>query len=177
MQNHRPLLSTRDPNNLNAAAQTVCLGLRAFFGVVGLSNQAQVRNASMGFPVCQNFMVKGNEADQSFGKSLCSFSNLVEKVPQTLALELVSLLQKDDNEEEVLGEEDLVEAQITWDIGETFGFKVSNKKAMIVTLAKVHECQDWFYQEKEVVPERLKPVLGIDGFGGVVDYRRWCWGD
>ena len=76
-------------------------------------------------------------------KSLCSFSNPIENVPQTLTLESISILQKDDNEVEVPCEEDLVEAWVTWDTGESLGLKVSNEKAVIVTLAKVQECQDF----------------------------------
>ena len=42
----------------------------------------------------------------------------------------------------ILNEEDLVEAQITWDMGKEMGFRVSDEKAMLKALLKVKEVQD-----------------------------------
>ena len=39
-------------------------------------------------------------------------------------------------------EEELVEAQITWDIGKMLGLQVSNENAVIAALSKMHEVQD-----------------------------------
>ena len=51
------------------------------------------------------------------------------------------MLKRDDVEEEeeegMLNEEDLVEAKVSWDVGEALGLRVSNKRAMIVALSKV----------------------------------------
>ena len=64
----------------------------------------------------------------------------VEKVSQTLLLESISFLQRDDNEVVVPFEEDLVEARVSWDLGKAMGLKVSNDKAMVAALAKVQKC-------------------------------------
>ena len=58
-------------------------------------------------------------------------------------LESESTLLREDNEVVVLYEEDLVVAQVSWDLRKVLGLQVSNEKAMIVTLAKVQECQDF----------------------------------
>ena len=57
----------------------------------------------------ENSLEEGNEADKSFGESHGSFSNSVEKVPQTLMIESISILQRDDNEVVVPFEKDLLE--------------------------------------------------------------------
>ena len=40
-------------------------------------------------------------------------------------------------------EDDLVEAQITWDIGKELGLQVSNDRAMLKALSKVQQLQDF----------------------------------
>ena len=84
-----------------------------------------------------NSLEEKNEVEQSFGESLCSFLNMVEKVSKTPTLESLSGIQSDDNDVQVPCEEDLVEARISWDIGKTLGLKVSNENAMFDVLAKV----------------------------------------
>ena len=106
--------------------------------------------------VRENSLKEKNEADQSFGESLCSFSNLVEKVLQTPTLESLSVMQRDDNEVEVSCEEDLVEAQVSWDIGTTLGLKVSNEKAMFAALAKVQGFQYFVIPRRRGHPRKNK---------------------
>ena len=51
-------------------------------------------------------------------------------------------------------EENLIEAQITWDIGKTLGCKVSNEMAMINALARVPEGQDFVIPRKRGCPKK-----------------------
>ena len=66
-------------------------------------------------------------------------------------MDSVQVMHIEGIEDEVLCEKDLVEAQVSWDIGETLGLKVNNKKVMIEVLAKVQDCQDF------VIPRRRGP--------------------
>ena len=113
---------------------------------------------------CKNSFEEGNEADQSYEESYCSISNSIEKVPQTSILESISTLQRKDIEVVVPDEVDLVDAQISWDIGKILGLQVSNEKAMIAALAKVQECQDFILLRKRDAPGRTKALLTIEGF-------------
>ena len=63
--------------------------------------------------VHEAFLEKGNEPFQSFGESLYSFSDPIEKVPQTPELESGSFMQEDDIETEVPWEERLMEARVS----------------------------------------------------------------
>ena len=91
-----------------------------------------------------------------FEESHGSFSSSVEKVPQTLVIDLISFTQREDNEVVVPLEEDLVEARVSWDIGKALGLKVGNDKAMVVALAKVQECQDFVLQRRRDHPRKNK---------------------
>ena len=71
-------------------------------------------------------------------------------------LESLSILNRDVNEDVILDEEDLVEARVSWDVGKVLGLKVSNDKAMIDTLAKVKECQDFVLPRKRGRPRKNK---------------------
>ena len=49
-----------------------------------------------------------------------------------------------------------MEAKITWDIGKSFEFKVSNELAMIEATAKVKDCQDFSFPKKRDRPKKNK---------------------
>ena len=87
--------------------------------------------------VTEDFLVNRNQVDQSSGEDLYSSSNLKEKVPETPDVETVSFIHDEGFVDEVPCDGDLVEAQITWDLGEVMGLKVSNELAMIDALIKV----------------------------------------
>ena len=53
-------------------------------------------------------------------------------------------------------DEELVEAQNTWDVGKVLGFKVSNELAMVEALSKVSECQDFSLPTRRRHPRRYK---------------------
>ena len=103
-QSSGPVLQNHCPHPFNTSSEELgygepkCSGLECPLGFEGyssvfrLSNRAQVQNMPMENFVGQNFLEKGNEANQSFGVSLCSFLILVKKVSQTPTLESVSFL-------------------------------------------------------------------------------------
>ena len=136
-------------------------GFENFFGAFGPSNRDQIQNGPMQNSGHRNSLEEKNEIGQSFGESLCSFSNTVEKVSQTPMLESLSGIQSDDNEVQVPCEEDLVGARISWDIGKTLGLKVSNENAMFDALAKVQECQDFVMPRKRGRPRKNKDSTKI----------------
>ena len=45
-------------------------------------------------------------------------------------------------------EEELVEAQNTWNIGKTLGIKVSNEVVVVDYLSKIKKCQDFTFSQK-----------------------------
>lgn len=53
-------------------------------------------------------------------------------------------------------EENLVEAKITWDMGKTMGFKVSNEMAIVEALTRIPECQDFVIPRKRGRPMKKK---------------------
>ena len=73
--------------------------------------------------------------------------NLSKRCPKPLG-ETVSSMQRYVNEVKVPCEEDLVEAQITWEIRKVLGCTVSNEKAVIEALTKIPECQDFIMPRK-----------------------------
>ena len=125
------------------------LGFEGFCDVGGHSNGPQVQYGAL---ECVNSLKVGNETKQSYGESPSS----VEKVPQTPLFESSSNLQSDVNEVVVLFEEDLVKAQISWDIGKALRFKVSNEKVMINALSKVKDCQDFSLSRRSGRPRKNK---------------------
>ena len=120
------------------------------------SNRPHLQNVTMENFVCENSETEKNETDQSFGDSLWSNSNTIDKVPETLMLESLLDIQSEDNEVQMPCEEDLVEVRVTWDIGKTLGLSVSNEKAMFDALAKVQECQDFVIPRRRGRPRKNK---------------------
>ena len=90
--------------------------------MVGPPSRDHVHTVSNESLLRENFLVKVVEADQEQEVSPCSNSYSVEKVPQTPLFVLESMCQGEDIEEEVVpNEEDLMETQVIWDLGKTFG--------------------------------------------------------
>ena len=58
-------------------------------------------------------------------------------------------------------EEDLVEAQISWDIGKALEFKVSNENAMIDALFKVKNCQHFSLLRRKGCPRKNKGYYNL----------------
>ena len=106
--------------------------------------------------VSEAFLEKDSESNQSLGESHGSFSDPVEIVPQTMEEEAVSFLEEDDIETEVLWEERLVEARVSWDLAKTLGLSVSNEKAMVAAIAKVQDCQDFILPRRRGHPRKAK---------------------
>ena len=71
-------------------------------------------------------------------------------------LESDSTLQREDIEVVVPNEEDLMEAQVLWDIGKVLGLQASNEKPIIVALVKVQECQDFILPRRRGHPRKNK---------------------
>ena len=71
----------------------------------------------------ENSLEEGIKADQRCGDSICSFSNSREKISLTPLLESISTSHREVKEDVVPFEVDLVEAQISWDIGKALGPK------------------------------------------------------
>ena len=62
-----------------------------------------------------------------------------------------------DVEEEVMpNEEDLVDAQVSWDVGKALGLHVSNERTMFEALSKVYEVQDFVLPRKKDRPIKNK---------------------
>ena len=129
-----------DFGELANCGPTYPFGFKDYIGGVGPFNWAQVQCVSNEYIGDKNSLEEGIEVDQSYEESFYSISNSIEKVPQTPMLESVSTLQREDNEVMVPDKVDLMDAQISWDIGKILGLQVSNKKAMIAMIDKVQEC-------------------------------------
>ena len=57
----------------------------------------------------------------------------------------------------VPNDEDLMEAQVSWDLGKVLGLQVSNERAMVGALAaKVQECQDFVLPRRRDRPRKNK---------------------
>ena len=56
-------------------------------------------------------------------------------------------------------EEDLVEAQVTWEIEKEMGLRVSDEGAMLKSLSKVKEAQDFYVTRKRGRPQKIS---GLD---------------
>ena len=159
MQVHSPLAFYTSTNELGfeepgCSGPEYPPGFDDFIGVVGFFDWAKMQCVSKENFECENSLEEGNEADQSFRESHGSFSNLVEKVPETPMLESISILKRDDNEVVEPIKEDLVE--VSWDVGKILWLKVSNEKAMIAALAKVQECQDFVLLRRRGCPNKNK---------------------
>ena len=61
-----------------------------------------------------------------------------------------------EQEAAIPDEDDLVEAQITWDLGREFGFRVNDEKAMIEALSKVKVVQDYSVTRKRGRPKKQR---------------------
>ena len=160
-QAHSPVAAPARTNDLGFEEQTCSSpdcppGYEDFMGGIGLSDVAKMQNGSNEKSDCAKVLEERNEDDQSCGESHGSFSNSIDKVPQTPLLDSVSFLNRDNNEEVMPDGEDLVEARITWDVGKFLGLKVSNEEAMIDALSKVDECQDFVLPRKRGRPKKNK---------------------
>ena len=132
-------------------------GFEEYIGVVGPFTWGQVHCTSNKNLVLESSLAKGNEADQSYGESHCSMSNSIKKVSQPALLDSESILQREDNEDMVSNDEDLMEAQVSWDLGKVLGLQVSNERAMVSALAaKVQECQDFVLPRRRDRPRKNK---------------------
>ena len=119
-------------------------------------DQNQEQGVSARFIEHENILEMRFETDQNSGEPYCSSS--VEKVPQTPLFESESLWQREENEIVMPVEEDLVEAQITWDLGKTLGLQVENEKAVVTALAKIRDCQDFVLPRKRGRPRKKKAI-------------------
>ena len=124
-------------------------------GVFGPSRRTQVH--SVDSPLGEAGGSKaGQKQNQERDSSPYSTSSSVDKVPQTPCFESESPLHKDVVENVVAYEEDLVETQITWDVGKTLGLRVSDDRAMVAALAKVQELQDFVLPRRRGRPRKNK---------------------
>ena len=112
--------------------------VRTIFVDGGPLGQAQKQEESVGFNGHEKILEGEFENEQSCGEYQGYSSG--EKVLQTPLMDSNSIWQTEANEVVLLVDEDLVEAQITWDIGKALGLQAKNEKAMVAALAKVHEC-------------------------------------
>ena len=92
-----------------------------------------------------------------------SYSNQdEERVPPTLSHELDihsnAIFQPCAGGDDGLipDNEDLVEAQITWDMGKELGFQVFYERAMLEALSKVKEVQDFSVAKKSGQPKKQR---------------------
>ena len=103
------------------------------------------------------FLTKGEETDWTRRDSECTNYNSVEKVPQIPSFESESRLHEVNITGETMpNEEDLVEAQIAWDIGKVLGLRVSNEKVMIDAISKVREFRILPYRKGGVALGRIR---------------------
>ena len=122
-----------------------------FLEVDGISNLAQVRTkkkqnlAQVQIGIIENLvsLEEGNEGTLSVGMSHESSPLSTEKIPKTPLVISASNFQSGAIEIVLPFEKDLVEAQNSWNIGKTLGFKVNNEKAIIEVISKIRECQDF----------------------------------
>ena len=154
LKDRSPLVCSSIPNEVgledpNDSSPSCPLGFEGLKGLGGHPNPNHFQRTSAISIEGENYVEKGIEIDQSAGDS-------VDKVPQTPLFEPLSNMQDDVNNVEGLCEEELVEAQITWDIGKMLGCKVSNEMAMITALTKVSECQDFVIPRKRGRPRKNK---------------------
>ena len=69
-------------------------------------------------------------------------------------IESESAVQKDEIEDDVQDEENLVEAQVSWDLGKALRLSSSNEKSIIDALTKIQECQDFVLPRKRGRPTK-----------------------
>ena len=116
-----PHLSTKSDGlgggETESSGSTCPPGFEGVLGGDGLSNIGHGQSMSIGIFESEDLREKGNEVDQRVGESLCSSSNLVDLVPQTSVMDSVQVMHIEGIEDEVLCEKDLIEAQVSWDIG------------------------------------------------------------
>ena len=124
--------------------------------VEGLSNRALLHCGTMDNSGCGFSLEEGFEDTHVFCASHSSSPYSEEEVPQSPLFESGSNFQGGAIEIVLSFEEDLVEAQNTWNIGKALGLKVSNEKAMIDALSKVKECQDFFLPRRRGRPRKNK---------------------
>ena len=89
-----------------------------------------------------------SDSEQNSERSECSNSFSIKKVPQTLIFEPNIVVQRNCDEDAIQIDEELVEAQITWDLGMMLGLRASNEEAVRAALSKVHEVQDFVIPRK-----------------------------
>ena len=135
------------------------LGFENFRGVDGLSNRAQLQGGPMEFIVCEKSMEDGIEASHSSNVSFGSCSNSTEIVPLTPVFKSSSKFQSGVIEVVLPFEEELAESQNSWNIGKAIGLKVSNELAMIDTLSKVKERQDFTVPRRRGCPRKNKGTI------------------
>ena len=71
-------------------------------------------------------------------------------------IESESAVQKDEIEDDVQDEENLVEAQVSWDLGKALRLSSSNEKSIIDALTKIQERQDFVLPRKRGRPIKVK---------------------
>ena len=131
-------------------------GFEAFWARGGPSNQYQEHEKTVGdFGLSKNLEMETN-SPQNLGESQRSSS--FEIIPQTQLLEPLATGQYEDDEGVLPAEDDLVETQITWDVGKLLGLHVNNEKAMLAALAKVDDCQDFVLPRRRGRPRKKKEI-------------------
>ena len=93
------------------------------------------------------------ETEQVTGRSECSTS-ISNEIIQTPIYDSNQAVRRNYDEDVIPIEEELVEAQITWDLGKMLGLQASNEKAVIDALSKVHEIQDFVLPRKRGRPRK-----------------------
>ena len=102
----------------------------------------------------EDVLIEVSKADQNLGESPHSISSSIEKFPQTPIYDSNHAFQRKDIQDVMPKEEDLVEAQITWDLGKIMGLQESNENTMIDALSKVQEVQDFVLPRRRGRPRK-----------------------
>ena len=135
-QNHKPTevvpwckeLDVGDEQS--SSGQAIPPGFEDFVAAGGPSNQLRKQDGVLGTNVLETMLEEGNHSSEG-----SEFSSSVEKVLQYPLIE--SNPNWNSDEAAMPDEDDVVEAQITWDIGKTLGLQAINEKAVVDALAKI----------------------------------------
>ena len=141
-------------------------GFEHFAGVDGPSSKAHFQLGTTEIGECVNSLEVGNEEDHYSSISLGSSSELAAMVSQTPLSGTDPTLLSGAIEIVLPFEEELVEAQKSWNIGKDLGLKVSNEVAMVDALAKIKECQDFSLPRKRGRQRKKKDIPKLVSFSG-----------
>ena len=131
-------------------------GFEDYVCEMGLNIRSQVQDGSMEFLEGVKSLEDGEVDSLSCEVSNSSCTNSTEKGPQTPVLESSVFVHCDAIEVVLPFDEELVEAQNTWNVGKALGLKLSNELAMVEALSKVRECQDFSMPTRRRRPKKNK---------------------